>query len=89
MSEYALITKQEAAERTKLSDATLKKYRLNGELVEGIHWERINARSIRDRSPLIEHWAEHRYDPDAHLAAIEAFERHNTKGSSKSRLTPA
>ncbi len=87
--QYELIDKHEAASRTKLSDVTLKRYRLNGELIQGVHWEQINSRSIRYRSPLIEHWAQHRHDPAAHLAAIEAYECQNKAGTSKSRLTPA
>lgn len=75
MDKYTLITKEEAARRTQLSAATLKKYRLSGDLIEGVHWVRINARSIRYRSPLVEQWAELRHDPEAHLGAIEEFER--------------
>lgn len=70
-----LIDKREAASRTELSESTLKRYRLNGELIQGVHWERINSRSIRYRSPLIEHWAQNRHDPIAHLREIEVYER--------------
>lgn len=89
MAEYKLISKTEAASRTGLSNTTLKKYRLSGDLIQGVHWEKINDRLILYRSPLIEHWSQHRHDPDAHLSAIEEFERQNKSGKDKSRETPA
>jgi hypothetical protein len=83
---YSLIDKHEAAHRTGLSAATLKKYRLdaNSPLIEGVHYVQENPRSVKYRSPLIEHWASHRHDPDAHLSEIEKYLEYQ-----KSKSAPA
>jgi hypothetical protein len=80
---YYLIDKYEAALRTGLSAATLKQYRLASDspLIEDIHYVRENSRSTKYRSPLIEHWASHRHDPDAHLLEIEKYLEYQSKSS--------
>lgn len=75
MTNYRLVNKHEAERLTGLDETTLKKYRLrpNSPLIEGVHYERINSRFIRYRSPLIEHWAEHRHKPRIHHREIERY----------------
>jgi hypothetical protein len=84
--QYYLIDKHEAALRTGLSAATLKQYRLDSKspLIAGIHYVQENPRSVKYQSPLIEHWASHRHDPDAHLAEIEKYLEYQ-----KSKSSPA
>jgi tRNA(His) 5'-end guanylyltransferase len=68
------VSKQEALQCLKLSSTTLKKYRLQGLLIEGIHWVRINSRCIRYNLELIQDWLHNRHDPVAHQRAIHAYQ---------------
>ncbi|MEO0373363.1 MAG: hypothetical protein AAF329_01810 [Cyanobacteria bacterium P01_A01_bin.17] len=68
-------SKRQASECLNLSSSTLKKYRLNGEWVEGLHWVRINSRCVRYNLDLIQDWLHNRSDPSAHLRAIELYQR--------------
>lgn len=68
-------SKRTASERLNLSCSTLKKYRLQGDWIEGIHWVRINSRCVRYKLELIEDWLLNRSDPIAHLQAIEIYQR--------------
>jgi hypothetical protein len=88
---YQLIDKKTAVQRTGLSAATLKAYRsqLDSPLIEGVHYVRINSRTIHYRSPLIEHWANHRHDPDACLQKTKEYMEHQKSGTRRSRVTPA
>ncbi|MEO0375351.1 MAG: hypothetical protein AAF329_12155 [Cyanobacteria bacterium P01_A01_bin.17] len=52
----------------------MKKYRLQGLLVEGIHWVRVNSRCIRYNLELIQDWLHNRHDPAAHQRAIEIYQ---------------
>lgn len=78
MNTYRLIDKHEAERLTGLDETTLKKYRLlpNSPLIDGVHYERINSRVVRYRSPLIEHWAEYRHKPSIHNREIERYLAH-------------
>ncbi len=67
------VGKGEAARCLNLSGATLKRYRLQGLLVEGIHWVRLNSRCIRYNLDLVQDWAQNRDDPAAHQRAIEIY----------------
>jgi tRNA(His) 5'-end guanylyltransferase len=66
--------KQEASQYLNLSGTTLKRYRLQGLLIEGIHWVRINSRCIRYNLDLIQDWLHNRQDPIAHQRAIENYQ---------------
>ncbi|MBR8831894.1 MAG: hypothetical protein N5P05_002609 [Chroococcopsis gigantea SAG 12.99] len=66
--------KSEASQYLKLSGTTLKRYRLQGLLVEGIHWVRLNSRCIRYNLDLIQDWLHNRHDPVAHQRAIEIYQ---------------
>ncbi|WP_242578229.1 hypothetical protein [Chroococcus sp. FPU101] len=67
-------SKQEASQYLQLSGTTLKRYRLQGLLIEGIHWVRINSRCIRYNLDLIQDWLHNRHDPIAHQRAIEVYQ---------------
>ncbi|MEO0538613.1 MAG: hypothetical protein AAF215_32720 [Cyanobacteria bacterium P01_A01_bin.123] len=68
------VSKRQATECLNLSSSTLKKYRLQGDWIEGIHWVRINSRCIRYNLELIRDWLHNRQNPAAHLRAIEAYQ---------------
>ena len=67
------VTKYTISELLKLSPETLKKYRLDGRLVEGIHWIRVNPRVVRYNLPLVQDWFQNQSDPQAHQRAIENY----------------
>ena len=69
------VNKQQASQSLNLSSATLKKYRLQGLWIEGIHWVRINSRCVRYNLVLIQDWLHNRHDPSAHLRAIEKYQK--------------
>jgi tRNA(His) 5'-end guanylyltransferase len=47
---------------------------LQGLLIEGIHWVRMNSRCIRYNLELIKDWLHNRHDPAAHQRAIEIYQ---------------
>ena len=67
-------SKQKASQYLNLSGTTLKRYRIQGLLIEGIHWVRLNSRCIRYNLDLIQDWLHNRHDPVAHQRAIEAYQ---------------
>lgn len=73
LSPQFLVDKWEAGRMLGLSPETLKKYRIRGYLIEGIHFYQWNQRLIRYNITLLKDWAVHRNDPAAHNRAIEAF----------------
>ncbi|ACK70819.1 conserved hypothetical protein [Gloeothece citriformis PCC 7424] len=70
----SFINKQQASQYLNLSGTTLKRYRLQGVLIEGIHWVRLNSRCIRYNLDLLQDWLQHRDDPAAHERAIEIYQ---------------
>jgi tRNA(His) 5'-end guanylyltransferase len=83
------VSKQEALQCLKLSSTTLKKYRLQGLLIEGIHWVRINSRCIRYNLELIQDWLHNRHDPVAHQRAIHAYQASLLSNQKKSNRRAA
>jgi hypothetical protein len=69
------VSKRKASECLNLSDSTLKKYRLKGDWIEGIHWVRINSRCVRYNLALIQDWLHNRGNPNAHLKAIQTYQQ--------------
>jgi CHAD domain-containing protein len=69
------VNKRQASECLSLSSSTLKKYRLNGEWIEGIHWVRINSRCVRYNLELVKDWLQNRDNPVAHMRAIETYQK--------------
>ena len=68
------VNKQGACQYLKLSETTLKRYRLQGLFIEGIHWVRLNSRCIRYNLDLLQDWLRNRHDPDAHQRAIKVYQ---------------
>lgn len=68
------VSKQEATQSLKLSGTTLRRYRVQGLLIEGVHWVRVNSRCIRYNLKLINDWLHNRHDPAAHQRAIEIYQ---------------
>lgn len=71
---FQFVGKTQASERLNLSNATLKKYRLTGIWIEGVHWVRLNSRCIRYNLELLQDWAHNRDNPCAHQRAIERYQ---------------
>jgi CHAD domain-containing protein len=67
------VDKQSACAKLNLSGTTLKRYRTEGILIEGIHWVRINSRCIRYNLEMLQDWLQNRHDPAAHWRNIEAY----------------
>lgn len=78
------VDKRKATETLSLSGETLKKYRLQGEWIEGIHWVRINSRCVRYNLELIQDWFHNRHDPAAHMRAIEVYQANLLSNQKKS-----
>lgn len=68
------VSKQEATQSLRLSGTTLRRYRVQGLLIEGVHWVRVNSRCIRYNLELINDWLHNRHDPAAHQRAIEIYQ---------------
>ena len=67
------MNKHHAAAQLNLSPSTLKRYRMEGIWIEGVHWVKLNSRCIRYNSELIKDWLRNRHDPLKHGQAIEAY----------------
>ncbi|WP_228040979.1 hypothetical protein [Nodosilinea sp. LEGE 07088] len=52
----------------------MRRYRVQGLLIEGVHWVRVNSRCIRYNLELIKDWLHNRHDPAAHQRAIEIYQ---------------
>jgi tRNA(His) 5'-end guanylyltransferase len=79
-------SKRTASECLNLSCSTLKKYRLEGDWIEGIHWVRINSRCVRYNIELIKDWLHNRHDPVTHERAIEAYRNNLLSNQKKSTV---
>jgi tRNA(His) 5'-end guanylyltransferase len=67
-------SKRTASACLNLSSSTLKKYRLEGNWIEGVHWVRLNSRCVRYNIELIKDWLHNRHDPIAHQRAIDQYQ---------------
>jgi len=68
------VDKWEMSHLTGLSPETLKRYRLNGFLVEGLHWVRLNQRNVRFCAPLVLDKIQNQNFPELHKKAIENYQ---------------
>jgi tRNA(His) 5'-end guanylyltransferase len=68
------VSKQQASQSLALSGETLRRYRVQGDWIEGIHWVRINCRCVRYNLELIQDWVHNRNNPNAHRRAIEVYQ---------------
>lgn len=73
--EKRFVNKRDAEELTGFSHETLKKWRLEGKLVLGIHWIKVgnSDRVIRYNGPLLIDFLQNQEDPVAHQRAIDAY----------------
>jgi hypothetical protein len=74
MLDFRFVDKKHACLYLNLSSATLKKYRKQGDWIEGIHWVRLNTRCIRYNLGLLQDWLHNRENPIAHVRAIENYQ---------------
>jgi len=72
---FRFANKHEIAELTGLSHETLKRYRLDQKWIEGIHWVRLNPRTVRYNVRLILDWMQNAHNPKSHIRAIETYIR--------------
>lgn len=71
---FEFVGKRQISKSLNLSSDTLRKYRLEGVWLEGIHWIRINSRCVRYNAELIQDWAHNRQNPTAHRRAVEIYQ---------------
>ena len=83
------INKYCAAEITGLSVETLKKLRLAGQLIEGVHWVAFSKRCVRYNQELLEDWAATRTSPEQHQRAVDAYLESLPSNQSKQRRRPS
>jgi CHAD domain-containing protein len=84
------VNKRQASECLSLSSSTLKKYRLSGEWIEGVHWVRINSRCVRYNLELLKDWLQNRGNPEAHMRAIKIYQHHllsNQRSKKRGKLS--
>ena len=69
------INKRDAEKLTGFSCETLKKWRLSGKLIEGIHWIRVGTsdRVVRYNSALLIDFLQNHQEPYVHQRAIEFY----------------
>lgn len=68
------VSKEEVARHLSVSATTLKRYRLSGQWVEGIHWVRLSRRCIRYNLDLIRDWSQNRDNWAVHQRAIAVYQ---------------
>ncbi|MEP0925363.1 excisionase family protein [Leptolyngbya sp. ST-U4] len=73
LPQYRFVTKHEIAELTGFSEETLKRYRLSGKLIEGVHWIRVNPRVVRYNATLVMDWIQNLHAPQSHQQAIAHY----------------
>jgi hypothetical protein len=82
------VSKQELSQHLKLSDTTLKRYRLSGIWIEGVHWIRVNSRCTRYNLDLIDDWMNNLNNPSAHRHAIATYKASLLSGQSEQAKFP-
>lgn len=65
--------KKEIIEQTGFSASSLKRFRLSGSWVEGIHWVRVGTRKTLYNRELILDWIANQNNLQAHQQAIESY----------------
>jgi hypothetical protein len=68
------VSRKEISQRLSMSATTLKRYRLSGHLIEGIHWVRLNSRCIRYNFELTQDWVQNRGNGAVHERAIALYQ---------------
>jgi hypothetical protein len=69
------VNKRDAELLSGFSCETLKKWRLSGKLIQGIHWIKIgdSDRVVRYNSALLIDFLQNQDDPEAHQRAIDLY----------------
>lgn len=65
--------KKEIIQGTGFSASSLKRFRLSGTWIEGIHWVRVGTRKTLYNRDLILDWIANQNSPKAHQKAIESY----------------
>lgn len=77
--------KHRAAEVLGLSQWTLRDWRLDGRLIENVHWVRISQTSILYNIDLLKDYIANISNPGQHQLAIEAFLKSLPSNANKTR----
>jgi hypothetical protein len=67
------LNSKKTSEMFGVSRTTLKRWRLSGQLIEGVHYHLNGSRSILFNVELLTDWIENRNSPEAHNKVIEAY----------------
>ena len=71
---FRFVGKKQASESLSMGSTSLRKYRVEGDWIEGIHWIKFNSRCIRYNVDLLQDWVNNRQDPAAHQLAIARYQ---------------
>ena len=66
-------SKKEIIQQTGFSASSLKRFRLSGNWIEGIHWVRVGSRKTLYNRELILDWIATQNNAKAHQKAIESY----------------
>jgi hypothetical protein len=86
--EYRFCDKREIAHLIGLSTETLKRLRLKGALIEGIHWVRHGTKKVVFNLELMRDWNTNRCNPRVHQLAIDAFLASLPSSKAAAAITP-
>jgi len=85
MTDYPFIDKHAACKILDCSESTLRR-RMQTDLTKDIHWvQRNKGEAVKFNQRLLEDYMIHLGDPDAHLAAIEAYQAYIKQNQPKRR----
>jgi hypothetical protein len=70
---FHFCNKKVMAQKIGYSHHTLRTFRERGDWIEGIHYERVNSRTIRYNTELCSNWLANQHNPKAHQKAIEQY----------------
>ncbi|MFM2432390.1 MAG: hypothetical protein RLZZ511_3604 [Cyanobacteriota bacterium] len=71
---FRFVDRKEITFHLKMKSTTLYKYRMNGVLIEGVHWVKFNSRCILYNLELLQDWVRNRDDAAAHQRAIARYQ---------------
>ena len=87
--EYPFCKKSEIASFLGYSPHTLKVLRRREDWLEGIHYVRLNSRTIRYNRELCLNWLANRDEPDLHQQAIDQYVEWLASKKPMKRKSPA
>ncbi len=77
------VTINDVTKELSISRKSIQRYRRKGDLVEGIHYIQLSYNCIRYNLELMKIWMQFKNDPDAHLKAIQNYQKSLIKNSKK------